>query len=327
MTERADDRTFDNDNPQGRSTSTTRASIGILTHRRPEELKRCLDGVLTAVAQPMPGSWSIAEVLVIDNDPDGSARPTVSATADTADGPPAIRYVHEPVGGVAHARNRALAEAAGDVLVFIDDDEIPGEGWPHGLLEVLDETGAAMVGGPVLTEFTSHPPKWIVDSGFFQRDLPQHRSRQSWLRSGNLAIDLHQVRGAGLQFDPRFRQGEDSAFTRQARAAGLDLRWSTKGAITEFVGADRFSTGWRLRREYLSNRAWTRTSLDLAHGASGRSKARARALGVATARAVQGLVRVVSGLPAGGAARRVEGLASVAGAAGRVVELAAYRRS
>ena len=302
------------------------ASIGILTYQRPEQAIRCLEGVDAVINDPLPGSWSIVEILVVDNDPDGSARSVVTAHAGAAAGP-AVRYVHEPVPGVATARNRALLEARGDVLVFIDDDEVPNPGWPHGLLTVLDETGAALVGGPVLSEFTSPPPSWVVDGGFFERDDPPHRSPQTWLRSGNLAIDRAQIDAAGVRFDPRYRQGEDSAFTRTACAAGLDLRWSTEGSITEFVSPDRYSVQWRLRREYRSHRAWTRTSLDLAGGAVGRLTARARAAAIALVRAAQGTVELMGGAATGSRIRRIDGLTRLAGAAGRMVEIAAYRRA
>lgn len=323
----ADDTIVENEERQGGADGDRCVSIGILTYRRLGEVSRCLAAVLAAVGRPMPGSWSVAEVLVVDNDPDASARPVVSATPDTTAGTVPVRYIHEPVSGVASARNRTIAEASGDVLVFIDDDEVPADGWPQGLLTVLDETGAAMVGGPVLTEFTTSPPKWVVTGEFFRRHDPEHKSRQEWLRSGNLAIDLQQIRDVGLLFDQRYRQGEDSAFTRSALVAGLDLRWSSCGAVTEFVGSDRFSTRWRVRREYLSNRAWTRSSLDLARGRAGRMVARARAAAIAMVRAGQGVGRFAAGLSAGRKARRVEGLAAVAGAAGRIVEIVAYRRS
>lgn len=323
----ADDTIVENEERRGRARAGRCVSIGILTYRRLDELSRCLEAVLTAVSRPMPGSWSVAEVLVVDNDPDASARPVVSATPDATVGTAPVRYIHEPVPGVASARNRTMAEASGDVLVFIDDDEVPADGWPQGLLTVLDETGAAMVGGPVLTEFTTPPPKWVVTGEFFRRNDPKHKSRQEWLRSGNLAMDLQQIRDVGLLFDRRYRQGEDSAFTRSALAAGLDLRWSSSGAVTEFVGSDRFSIRWRLRREYLSNRAWTRSSLDLAHGRSGRMVARGRATAIAVIRAGQGVGRFAAGLFAGQRARCVEGWAAVAGAAGRIVEIMAYRRS
>ena len=304
----------------------TTASIGILTYRRPRSLARCLDGVLAALNEESDLTWSIAEVLVVDNDPAGSARSTVLGAARKADTAAPVRYVHEPLPGVANARNRALSEARGDVLVFIDDDEIPASSWPTGLLAVLHETGAAMVGGPVHTEFTSPPPRWVTEGRFFERDEPPHLSLQTWLRSGNLAIDLDQVKAAGIRFDPRYRQGEDSAFTRTARAAGLQLRWSSNGAITEFVDAERFSPRWRWRREYVSHRAWTRSSLDIAAGSPDRVVARGRAALVALVRAAQGGSQVIVGLSTANAARRIEGLANLAGAAGRMVEIVAYRR-
>lgn len=320
----ADDTIFDNDE---RSSTGSSTSIGILTYRRPDEVKRCLEAVLAAIDSQPAGSWSVAEVLVVDNDPDGTARPVVSEAHDRSIGAVSVRYVHEPIPGVATARNRAMAEASGDVLVFIDDDEVPGDQWPQGLLAVLEETGAAMVGGPVLTEFSSPPPGWIIAGDFFRREDPEHKSPQEWLRSGNLAVDLRQVRQAGVGFDPRYRQGEDSAFTRVARAAGLDLRWSTCGAVTEFVGADRFSSRWRMRRDYLSNRAWTRASLDLAGGRTRRVIVRARAVAVAIVRAVQGIGQLATGVAVGRRERSVHGLAAVAGAAGRIVETVTYRRS
>jgi len=279
-----------------------------------------------ALEEPPPGSWPIAEVLVIDNDPNGSAGPVIRRFVDAADPTVPVRYIHEPRPGVANARNRALADASGEVLVFIDDDEVPGHGWPHGLLTVLDQTGAAMVGGPVLTRFTVDPPRWVIDGRFFERDDPDHQSSQMWLRSGNLAVDRGQVQAADLRFDPRFRQGEDSAFTRSARAVGLDLRWSEVGAITEFVDADRFSPEWHIRREYASNRSWTRSSLDLAGGVVGRARVRGRALAVAVVRAIQSVVQLFRGVVTGRRSHRVHGLAGVAGAVGRLVELVTYRR-
>ncbi len=320
-----DDGTSESDRRPTRLAGPYSASIGILTYRRPVEVKRCLEAVLRAIDQPMPDSWSILEVLVIDNDPDGSGRSVVSQLAETAVTATPLRYVHEPAPGVANARNRALSEAAGRVLVFIDDDEVPHDGWPQGLLALLGETGAAMVGGPVLSQYTTAPPEWIVEGRFFDRDDPPHGSTQTWLRSGNLAIDLEQIDSAGLRFDPRYRQGEDSAFTRMARANGLELRWSSVGAVTEFIEADRFSPRWRLRREYASNRAWTRSSLDLAGGPAGRMVARIRAGSVAALRGVEGAARFLGGLVGANRARRIEGLAGLAGASGRLVEIMAYR--
>ena len=230
-------------------------SIGILTYKRPDGLARCLDSVSARLAEDLPAPWVLCEILVIDNDSAGSGRAAAESAADRPGWPGVpIRYVIEATPGIAAARSRALGETNSRVLVFIDDDEVADDEWPHALLSLMAETGAAMVGGPVLSEFTEQPPDWVVAGRFFERDNPAHGSPQEWLRSGNLAIDVDQVRSAGVDFDRRFPQGEDSAFTRRARAKGLDLRWSSRGSITEFVGGGRFDVMWRLKREYHGHR-------------------------------------------------------------------------
>ncbi len=302
---------------------TRTVSIGILTYKRLDGVRNCVASVRQQLEQPLPEPWRIHEVLVIDNDPDRSARETVAALAEA--GPPPIRYVSETSPGIASARRRALSESSSDVLVFIDDDEVAEPGWPHQLLALMAETGAAMVGGPVLSEFTTPPPEWILAGGFFERDDPPHGAEQEWLRSGNLAIDLRQIKSQDLTFDPRYAQGEDSAFTRLARSKGLKLVWSSGGAITEKVGPTRYEVGWRLKREYLSHRSWTRSSLDLSPGLRGRTITRLRVLGAAAVRLGTGAGQLVQAAARRNKADAVKGLVDLVGVGGKLVELVAYR--
>ncbi len=99
--------------------------VAALTFKRPEALERLIPILvdqLASVADQADG-----EVLIVDNDPDGSAHAAVAAFTDA--GQP-VRYVHEPVPGIATARNRALSASSDrDLLVFIDDDETPSEHW------------------------------------------------------------------------------------------------------------------------------------------------------------------------------------------------------
>lgn len=245
-------------------------TIAVLTFCRPEALVRCLEaiaGTLTDAddrveggSEPLP----VDSVMVIDNDPKASAAAAVPDRLDlgSATAMP-VRYVHEPVPGVGTARNRAIEECAGRYLIFIDDDEAPQPGWPHGLIDVMQRTGASLVGGPVDTEFAGEPPDWIADGNFFHRPSPPEGSSVTWLRSGNLALDLDAIRRAGLRFNPAFRQGEDVDFSRRAHRAGLDLRWTNRSPVVEFVGPDRFTRRWRLDRERSAMAAWTRTDLEL----------------------------------------------------------------
>ncbi len=246
----------------GEPTQTRSVSAAILTFKRPDDLARCLQAVKTALAAEAPvGGFRWVEILVVDNDAARTGEAVVDT--ETKDWPVPVRYVCETTPGVANARNRALDECATSVLMFIDDDEVPAAEWPNGLLSAMADSGAALVGGPVDTVFSQRPPQWVIDGDFFGRANPPHLSAQTWLRSGNLAIDVDQIRATGLRFDHRLKMSEDVAFTRAAAASGLRLVWSRRGSVSEYVGPDRFSVAWRCRREYLAQRGWSNVTMRL----------------------------------------------------------------
>lgn len=306
----------------------TMLTVAVLTFRRPRSLVRTLDSLrsLSPPAKPstceLAAWWALDQILIIDNDSTPSAQAVVESLVN-GDYPHQLRYVHEPVPGLAAARNRAIAETRGALLAFIDDDEVAEPGWPTGLVDTALLTGAALVGGPVRTRFSGQVPAWIREGGFFDRPEPPDRSPQSWLRTGNLAIDLTQTRPAGLRFDERFglSGGEDIAFSRQARQAGLTLSWSAAAPVAEYVEPERTNLGWLFRREFNSTSNWVRVETELHPGPTRKLLILARS----GARLVQGLVMTLAGLARAnrvtigrGALRTARGLGAVAGMACRV---------
>ncbi len=262
-------------------------TLAVLTYQRTERLVRAVTSMATNAADG--DRWRIVEILVVDNNPDGSARPVVDGLAEATE--LLVRYTHEPTPGIVAARNRALTEAKGDVLVFIDDDEIALPGWPAGLLDVMTETGAALVGGPVISEFEEEPPRWAVESGFFDEEKLPSGSHREWLSTCNVAIDLVQTNAVGLRFDSRYPHGEDGAFSRLAAHRGLDLRWSASAKVKEFVTPERTTLQWRRHRQRISTDAWVRAELDL----DSSIKARARLTAKALARLAQALATTAAG--------------------------------
>ncbi len=293
------------------------ASVGILTYQRPDRLARTLASVASIDLNLVASSWQIGEVLIVDNDRQPTAKEHVERI-EAKGFPFPISYVHEPSPGLTAARNRALDEASGSVLVFIDDDEVAGPGWPAGLFQTMARTGAALVGGPVRTLFTSSPPSWAAD--VFERPEPADDTPQTWLRSGNLAIDLDQVRAAGLRFDPAFGHsgGEDVAFSREAAAKGLLLSWSSSAVIEEEVGPERTTLRWVARRERRSTANWVRVELHHQHSVRRRLFIAARAAG----RLAQGAVLGLGGLLTRRDSQAVRGLVMAARGVGSLQGLA-----
>jgi len=97
------------------------ATVAVCTRERPDDLRRCLTA-LTAL--PDDGQ----ELIAIDN------RPATDATAKVVAEFPRVRYAREDRPGLDAARNRALREAKGDIVAFIDDDAVADAGWLRGLM-------------------------------------------------------------------------------------------------------------------------------------------------------------------------------------------------
>ena len=296
-------------------------TLAVLTYQRNEAIRRAVRSMIECAVPGPEASWSLLEVLVVDNNPDGSAAPAVAAIDAEFD--VAVRHTHEPTPGIVAARNRALTEAAGDVLVFMDDDEVALPGWPDGLLAVMDRTGAAMVGGPVQTEFVSEPPAWVIEGEFFQKENHADGSTVTWASTSNVAIDLDKIRTIDLWFDDRYPHGEDAMFSRLVATHGLGLRWSSTAVVKEFVEADRTTVKWCRNRQRISTDAWVRSDLDIDPSIKTRCLIAAKA----AARLVQGLATLAVGTVGRDEATKVKGLALVAHVQGTVDGLVAFHRS
>ncbi|MEY9847202.1 glycosyltransferase family 2 protein [Streptacidiphilus sp. MAP5-3] len=98
-------------------------SVVVATHNRPESLRRCLDSLLRTGHPQL-------DVVVVDNAPADDAARTLVLT----EYPPSVRYLREPIPGLARAHNRGLAAARGTLVAFTDDDTVVDLGWPRTLV-------------------------------------------------------------------------------------------------------------------------------------------------------------------------------------------------
>jgi glycosyltransferase involved in cell wall biosynthesis len=100
-------------------------SVVVCTRNRPDSILVTLRSLLALHYRPF-------EVVVIDNAPSSDATKDAVLVAHGED--PRVRYVREPRPGLSCARNRGLAEAAGDIVAFTDDDVTVDAWWLDGIV-------------------------------------------------------------------------------------------------------------------------------------------------------------------------------------------------
>jgi glucosyl-dolichyl phosphate glucuronosyltransferase len=110
------------------------------------------DDIVAAVASVAAQDVAAAETLVIVDH-----NPALLSRALQELGPRGVRVLsNAQKQGLSGARNTAIAEASGDVVVFLDDDAAARPGWLAALLAPYSDPTVAAVGG------VAHP-RWPVN--------------------------------------------------------------------------------------------------------------------------------------------------------------------
>lgn len=302
-------------------------TVAVLTYKRPAQLER----ILPLLVEQANSLASPASVLVVDNDPDASAREAVAAWSSNG-----VRYVHEPKPGIAAARNRAMDEAGADVdaLVFIDDDETPVGAWLPSLVAQWQRDGSAAVAGPVRRTFDGEPDPWVIGSEVFARRTFKSGEDVPWAATSNLLLDMKAIRGYGLTFDERYgiSGGSDSLFTKKLVQLGGVIRWCDEAEVLDPVPAARATRAWVAKRTLRLGNVWTRTRVDTATSRFHRFVRRADAHKLAAYVFLRGLIFTVRGVVSRNPAQRgygicriTSGIGVLSGAYGYVYH--EYRRS
>lgn len=286
-------------------------TVAVLTFKRPQEISLILPALIEqAGTVPDP-----VEIVVVDNDPQASARATVEAIGT---GHP-VRYVHEPTPGISAARNRAIVESSGnDVIVFIDDDERPSAQWLRMLLETFREYKSAAVIGRVDSEFEVEPDEWITEGRFFVRKHKPTGTIVSVAASHNLLLDLHFLAAHNLEFDERFgiSGGSDTLLTQQITDVGGAIIWCDEAVVIEVVPASRSTREWVLRRAYRQGNTLMRVALARAPSRAARWRERGRMSWRGATRLFGGALRSGGGLIVRRLHHRAAGLRTAARGAG-----------
>jgi hypothetical protein len=260
-------------------TATPAVTVALCTRDRGEHLGPCL-AALAALEPPAGG----LEVVVVDNgSSDGTAAVVEAWAGGRIAGGADRRVLHEPVAGLSRARNRALAEGRGDVVLFLDDDAVPPPAWARSLAAafdapsdspadrpddrpddipsaVPDDAPVVAAGGPVRLVLPTPRPRWAgsavagwwsaLDLGSTSRDLDPpdgpYGTNMGVRRDAALAAG-----GFPLAFGRRGRRllsGEETELWRALRARGGRIRYQADAVLDHVVEAHRLRLTWLARR-------------------------------------------------------------------------------
>lgn len=191
-------------------------SVVIPTYNRLPILQKCLRAL---EVQQVDGPLEGFEVVLVD---DGSTDDTVAWIDTHAPSLPHVRLIQQSHGGPAQGRNRGVAEANGDVIVFIDSDLVVTPGFLVAHARALERQWQQMGNRRCFTYGA------VINTANFEDPTSEpHKLRDlSWayFATGNVAIDRRVLESAGL-FDTRFHLygWEDLELGERLRRLGVVL--------------------------------------------------------------------------------------------------------
>lgn len=217
-----------------------RLLIAVPTFRRVD----LLEPLITAIRADATNVHASIRILLADNDPEQSAESSAAALG--------VEYLAQPIPGIAATRQAAMDVAEPDELVvMIDDDLVPESGWLAGLVATWQQYRPTIVMGYVRYVWPAGTDPWIAAGGFMRRTLFATGTALSALSTGNVLIDVAQVRSLGATFDAELglSGGDDLEFGRVVLAAGGRITASADSIARDDIVVERTT------RAFVRNRA------------------------------------------------------------------------
>jgi len=224
--------------------------VCICTYKRPELLRRLLSKL---EEQETEGLFDYT-IVIVDNDRFESARQTAEAFARQSK--ISIKYYVESEQNIALARNKAIENAKGNFIGFIDDDEYPSNGWLLKLYTAFNNykpNGGVL--GPVAPYYPEGTPKWLIKSKICDRPNHPTGTILDWnmTRTGNVLLSRNIFRKKAFLFDSQKGRtgGEDKELFKRLMKHGYSFIWCSDAEVYEVVYPDRWKLSYYLYRSVM----------------------------------------------------------------------------
>jgi glucosyl-dolichyl phosphate glucuronosyltransferase len=235
-------------------------TIAIPTHNRAQLLQETMSSIGEL---ELPAGIG-AECVVVDNRSTDDTSSVVAAFARRSHVP--TRYVYEGGAGSSYARNRAIEEAGGDFILFIDDDAVAEPRWAAEMLAEMERRKLDAVCGMVLPRWSQEPPQWLGPSLYVR--LAVHDAAQLAAASPAERETIHNYFSANVCFRRRtferfgnFRQdlgvvagnpmsGEDTELFARILAGGGNVGFAAHARVHHIIPPERMRRSYLRRKSY-----------------------------------------------------------------------------
>jgi GT2 family glycosyltransferase len=229
------------------------ASVLICTRNRSSLLEKTLRSVLRLECRH--GDW---EVVVVDNGSTDDTHEIACAVAEESGG--RMRVVVDTRLGLSNARNFAANEAAAPLLLYLDDDAYPGEGWLNDLVAAFDDPQVMAAGGPVFPLLEGEVPDWFLGrflpyiSAWDPGDEPLDLRYNEYPRGANMAFRKSALDRWG-GFPPFLgRKGssllscEEVELCLRLERGGGRILYVPTASVEHLTPIGRMTPGWLVKR-------------------------------------------------------------------------------
>jgi len=204
------------------------------------------------------------ECVVVDNRSTDDTSSVIAEFARHSELP--TRYVYESGAGSSYARNRAVEEARGDFILFIDDDAVAEPEWAAELLGEIEQRQLDVVCGLVLPRWSIAPPQWLGPSLYVR--LAVHDQTRIAAASPSERDTIHNYFSANAGFRRRtfakygqFRRdlgvkegnpmsGEDTELFARIITEGGTVGFTPRARVHHLIPPERMQPSYLRRKSF-----------------------------------------------------------------------------
>ncbi|MEO1591617.1 MAG: hormogonium polysaccharide biosynthesis glycosyltransferase HpsE [Cyanobacteria bacterium J06632_22] len=233
------------------------------------------------------------EIVVVDNNSRDRTASVVQGYQRRSAFRGRLRYQYEPQQGIAYARRCGTKVAKGELLAFLDDDNLPQLNWLQAVYDFgRQHPLAGAYGGQIVGRYEAEPPEnfsriacflAVIDRG----DRPfRYDQLRRWLFPAGAGVIIRRSAWQSVPASPTLAgvsggslnaKGEDIEMLSHIRRRGWQIWHSPTLRIEHVIGRDRISAPYllklfrgvglsRYRTRSLQYRGWQLPAVVVAYG-------------------------------------------------------------